>query len=123
MIDEYLRILEAAAESDDKKVHEGAVAKLIRHLKGAGRLKMLPEILREFRKVNARRKALAPFVEVASESETKHALKASADEGIAAKHAHVNHALIKGFRARGNGRLVDRSAKRGLTDIYQKITN
>lgn len=120
MIDEYARLLEAAAESEDRKVHEDAVAKLILHLKSMGRVKMLSEIAKKLRKVNARRAALAPLVEAASESEAKEALRAAGVAGIPAKNVRVNPALIKGFRARGKGLLIDRSAKRTLVEIYQR---
>lgn len=123
MIDEYTRLLEAVAESEDRKVRDEAVAKLILHLKSMGRVKMLGEIAKELRKVNARRAALAPLVEAASEAEAKEALHAAAEAGIVAKKVRVNTSLIKGFRVRGRGLLVDRSAKQTLVEIYQRSTH
>ncbi|HUQ30328.1 MAG TPA: F0F1 ATP synthase subunit delta [Candidatus Paceibacterota bacterium] len=122
MIDNYTRLLEAVATLEDTKVADAAVTKLIAHLKSSGRMKMLPEIARELRKVAARRLALAAKVEVAHEKEVAQALKEAAEAGISARHAKVNHALIQGWRAREGGKLVDRSAKRALIDIYQKVT-
>lgn len=122
MIDAYTKLLEVAAESEDKAVADAAVEKLIAHLKSTGRMKMLGGIARELYKVDARRKALAPVVEVAHASEGGTALAAAAEAGITAKHAVVNHALIRGWRARGHGLLVDRSAKSALEDIYKKVT-
>ena len=122
MIDDYTRLLEVAAELEDKEVADAAVTKLIMHLKSMGRVKMLPAIARELRKIAVRRHALRPIVEVAHERESAAALAAAAYEGIIAKGADVNPALIHGWRARKNGMLVDRSAKNTLLNIYQKIT-
>lgn len=122
MIDEYTRLLEATAEIEDKEASDAAVTKLIMHLKSAGRMKMLPQIARELRKVAARRHALRPSVEVAHQKEAEAALRAAAHEGIVAKHASVNHSLIHGWRAKSGDKLVDHSAKRALLSIYQKVT-
>ncbi len=122
MIDNYTRLLEAAAEIGDKEASDAAITKLILHLKGQGRMNMLPAIARELRKVAARRHALRAYVEVAHQKEEVAALRAAAHVGIVARHATVNHALIHGWRAREGGRLVDHSAKRALLHIYQKVT-
>jgi F0F1-type ATP synthase delta subunit len=122
MIDDYTRLLEAAAEVEGKAASDAAVTKLILHLKSAGRMKMLPEIARELRKVAARRHALRPSVEVAHKKEEAAALRAAAEEGIIARHASINTSLIHGWRARSGGRLVDHSAKRALLHIYQNVT-
>jgi F0F1-type ATP synthase delta subunit len=121
MLDTYTRLLEATAELDDKGATDAAVTKLIVHLKSTGRMNMLSKIARELRKVAARRRALAPMVEVAHEKEAAAALKAAAVLGIMATHAEVNPSLIRGWRARGNGKLIDRSAKHAFTQIYQKV--
>lgn len=122
MIDGYTRVLEIAAESDDAAVRDTAVAKLVAHLKNTGRLSMLGDIARELRKIASRRAAMAPVVEVAHQAESTRALAEAAAGGIVATHTHVNHSLIQGFRARGHGILIDRSAKRALTDIYKHVT-
>ena len=122
MIDDYTRLLEATAELEDKAVSDAAVTKLILHLKSYGRMKMLPQIARELRKVAARRHALRPNIEVAHEKESAAALRAAAHEGIIAKHASVNPDLIHGWRARSGDKLIDRSAKRALLHIYQQVT-
>ncbi len=122
MIDTYTRLLEATAELEDKAHADAAVTKLILHLKSSGRIKMLPQIVSELRRVAARRHALQPVVEVASEKESAVALRAAANEGIIAKRALVNSSLISGWRARGAGKLIDHSAKAALVSIYKKIT-
>jgi F0F1-type ATP synthase delta subunit len=122
MIDEYTRLLEAIAEEGDKIAADAAVTKLIMHLKSSGRMKMLPQIVRELKKVAARRHALRPTVEVAHGKDAEKALSAAADEGLIAEEASINPALIRGWRARKGDTLVDRSAKRALLSIYQKVT-
>ncbi len=121
MRDAYTTILEAIAEVEDQAAADAAVTKLIRHLESAGRMNALPMILRELRRIAARRYAARPRVEAASEGECAAALRAAAQEGITAPAARVNPALIRGWRAIGNGRLVDRSGKGALIDIYQKV--
>ena len=122
MIDTYTRLLEATAELEDKAHADAAVTKLIMHLKSSGRMKMLPQIARELRQVAARRHALSPLVEVMHEKDAPAALAAARELGINARHAKVNHSLIRGWRAQGAGKLVDHSAKRALIQIYQKVT-
>lgn len=121
MIDNYTRLLEATAELEDKAASDTAITKLIMHLKSAGRMKMLPRIARELRRVAARRHALRPRVEVAHGREEAAALVAAAKAGIVAKHAVINNSLIHGWRARQGDKLVDQSAKRALLHIYQKV--
>jgi hypothetical protein len=70
------------------------------HLERTGRVKLLPQVLREFKQREAREKALAPRKETAKE----------------------NPLLIAGWRSIEDGVLIDRSAKRALIDIYQKVT-
>lgn len=122
MIDNYTRLLEVTAELEDARAADEAVNKLIMHLKSAGRMKLLPQIARELRKVAARRHALQPKVEVAHTKESAAALRAAAQGGIVAKHTTVNPALIHGWRAQKGGLLIDRSGKRVLIDIYQNVT-
>ncbi len=105
--------------SDSKKL----VTTLVAHLKASGRMRLLPSILREFKIREARRAKLAPSVEVATDAEKSEAIAAAAKEGIVVSKAVVNTALIKGWRARTGGTLVDHSAKRGLIDLYRKVTN
>lgn len=115
---------QALAESigrgtDEDKLVQG----LVRHLKEEGRMKLLPSILAELKRVDARSRALAPSLEVASDAEAAAAKSAAALAGIDASSVTVNPSLIKGWRARSGSSLVDRSAKQALVDLYQKITN
>ncbi len=122
MLDSYTHVLESIASLEDEAKADEMVSKLIHHLVSSGRAKLLPQIHAELKKIAARRKALAPVVEAASEHEAATALAEAKKEGIEAKKAVVNHALIQGWRARGNGKLIDRSAKAALIGIYQKVT-
>lgn len=72
----------------------------IAHLQKTGRLKLLPQVLRELRVAEARRAKLAPKKETAQE----------------------NPSLISGWRSIENGVLKDRSGKGALVDIYRNIT-
>lgn len=105
--------------TDEAKLVEGLVA----HLKAEGRTKLLPGIVRELKSLQARDAKTGSIVEVASEAEKAAALKGAKEEGIEASAVIVNPSLIKGWRARKGGVLVDRSAKQALVDLYQKITN
>ncbi len=112
---------------DDLSRREGAkgkelVAQLVAHLATTGRRKILPGILRELKTLEARRAKHAPFVEVAHASEAEHALTQAKKEGIEATKTHVNPSLVSGWRARSGGILIDRSAKRGLIDLYRAVT-
>jgi F0F1-type ATP synthase delta subunit len=104
---------------DAKKV----VAALVAQLKTSGRTKLLPGIVRELKVLEARREKSALTLEVASEKESAAALAAAHAAGIEVTKAHVNHALIKGWRVRGGGLLIDKSAKRSLIDLYRKVTS
>ena len=108
-----------ARGTDEAKLVDGLMA----HLKEEGRMKLLPGILRELKRLDARTRTLAPTIEVSSEEEAAEALKEANDAGINATQIVVNPSLIRGWRAREGSVLVDRSAKQALVDLYQKITN
>lgn len=99
------------------------VTQLSTHLKEKGRLKLLPRILAELKKMQARHEKEFTKLEVASDKETAKALKELDALGIDTNGVHVNHSLIKGYRILRKDVLVDRSAKRGLIDLYTNITN
>jgi F0F1-type ATP synthase delta subunit len=106
---------------------EGADAKtlvknLTKHLEAEGRMKLLSGILGDLKRLEAAQAKLAPTVEVAHERESATALKSAREHGIHAEHAHVNPTLIKGWRATGDGKLIDHSAKRELIELYRNIT-
>lgn len=73
----------------------------IAHLKKTGRMKLLPSVLRELAENAAREAKIAPRTESAKE----------------------NPSLISGSRTLRDGILTDRTGKRSLIDIYQKIAS
>lgn len=107
----------------DSVTPDKAVKGLVASLKASGRLKLLPAILREAKRKEAGKLATTPVVEVSRESEAKKALAQAKDAGVDAKEAIVNPVLLSGWRARGNGVLIDRSGKRNLLDLYRKIVS
>lgn len=117
---EYAQALSQSVRrgADEATLVEGLVA----HLKEEGRTKLLPGILRELKRLEARNSKLAPSIEVASEAEAASAKSAAESVGITAP-VTINPSLIRGWRARSGSTLVDRSAKQALVDLYQKITN
>jgi F0F1-type ATP synthase delta subunit len=118
---DYAEAIVHAAHAEKPNAKE-LVANLKKHLEEQGRLKLLPHILRELRRIEAQEAKLAPMVEVAHQKDGLHALKKAAEEhGIHAAKVHVNHTLVQGWRASGNGKLVDASAKRQLIDLYKKV--
>lgn len=71
----------------------------VAHLRKTGRMKLLPQVLRELRENTARALRLNPKKET----------------------AHENPSLISGWRTIENGVLTDTTGKRALLDIYKKI--
>ncbi len=69
------------------------------HLRETGREKLLPRILRELKRIDARAQSFGELLEVASAAEKASAEKEAHALGITA-HAQVNHGLISGWRAR-----------------------
>lgn len=116
---QYAIALFELAQKPDAKA-ETLVQKLREHLKEVGREKLLPRILREFSKLDALATAFGESLEVASQDEKAHAEKEAHALGITA-HAHVNHDLVSGWRARKGSRVIDRSGKRALIDLYRQI--
>lgn len=121
MINRYIRTLELLSELEGPEVAV-AVSKLVAHLKSRGRLALLPQMARTLRRIMVEREKLAPCVEVAREKDAPTALEDAARAGVHAKQAVVNPALVTGWRARSGSTLIDRSGKRALVAIYQKVT-
>jgi hypothetical protein len=75
--------------------------KFIAHLKATGRMKLLPQVLRELKEAEQRVKHLKRGKETAAE----------------------NPSLISGWRSIEDGVLTDTTGKRALIEIYKKITS
>ncbi|HYE23211.1 MAG TPA: F0F1 ATP synthase subunit delta [Candidatus Paceibacterota bacterium] len=117
----YAQALNNALQNGKKE--DELVSWLLTHLKAEGRTKLLPAIVRELKALQARTKTLGATVEVALEADKATALTEARAEGIDATEVTVNPNLISGWRAREGGRLIDRSGKRALVDIYRRITS
>lgn len=96
------------------------VKTLVAHLEKTGRVKLLPRILRELKRIESRKASFGEVLEVASSEEKSSAEKEARELSITAT-AHVNHSLISGWRARSGSRVIDRSGKRALLDLYRQI--
>lgn len=96
---------------------------LTRALRARGELKLLPAIVRALKSRAERSSGISARVEVAREKDADAALAAAKRAGIEVSIAHVNPALISGWRAYGAGTLVDRSGKRALVELYRAATN
>ena len=118
---EYAQALSGslARGTDEAKLVDG----LVKHLKEEGRMKLLPGIVRELKRLQTEASKLAPSLEIATEADRAASMQAAKDAGIETVDVTVNPSLIKGWRARSGSVLVDRSAKQALVDLYQKITN
>lgn len=118
---EYAHALSSslARGTDEAKLVDG----LVKHLKEEGRMKLLPGIVRELKRLQSETGKLLPSLEIASEGDRASAIAGAKEAGIIVDDVTVNPSLIKGWRARSGGVLVDRSAKQALVDLYQKITN
>ncbi|MEK9184533.1 MAG: hypothetical protein AAB892_02300 [Patescibacteria group bacterium] len=116
----YAAALASAAskpDADEAKLVSG----LVKHLESVGRMKLLPGILRELKAKEARAQALAPILEVASDGEKAAAVTAAKAEGIETKDVRVNDSLISGWRVRSGSKLIDRSGKQALVELYRNI--
>lgn len=94
--------------------------RLVKHLEATGRQKLLPRILRELKRIDAQAQSFGEVLEAASEREKAAAEKEAGALGITAK-AQVNEELVSGWRARSGSRVIDRSGKRALLDLYRQI--
>jgi F0F1-type ATP synthase delta subunit len=116
---EYAQALFDLAQKPGASADE-LVKKLTLHLKESGREKLLPRILREYKRVVARNESFGELLEVAHVEEKAVAEREATELGVTAA-AQVNPDLISGWRARKGGRLIDRSGKRALLDLYRAI--
>lgn len=118
---EYAQAVFALSQKPGANATE-LVKKLVTHLNKTGRMKLLPHIARELGRIEARAETFEEHLEVASEQEKAQAQREANELGIHAK-AQVNESLVSGWRARVGSRVIDRSGKRALIDLYRQITN
>jgi len=111
---QYAQALDSLIASGMKE--EEAFIKLVAHLKEKGRLKILPQLLRELETQAKRKQSREPMLEVANEK-----VKTTSEAGKAKRV--VNESLLSGWRLTTADTLIDRSGKRALIDMYRKITH
>ncbi|MEA2701503.1 MAG: hypothetical protein QOE22_212 [Candidatus Parcubacteria bacterium] len=116
----YAKAIDSLLASGMKE--EEVFRKLLAQLKESGRMKLLPQLLRELETQAKRKSARGPMLEVALPSEAKGAEAAAQKEGVSAK-AVMNPDLIRGWRLTTADTLIDRSGKRALIDLYRKVTH
>jgi len=116
---EYAQALFSLAQKPNASADD-LVNKLRKNLQDTGREKLLPRILRELKRIEARAESFGEALEVASDAERASAQKEARQLGIAAD-AQVNPELISGWRARSGSRVIDRSGKRALVELYRRI--
>ena len=114
----YAQALYNAAQKDGADAKD-LVARLVKLLEKQGRSKLLPSILQDLQRIEARNAKVDSIIEVAHERDSAHALKEAAALGIHATKTHTNPTLIQGWRATAQGKLFDRSAKRSLIELYR----
>lgn len=95
--------------------------RLTEHLRATGRMKLLPQLLSELRRLEKRNAAHLPVLEAATEKERGEAEAAAKEVGVSTR-AVINPDLVTGWRLVGANILIDRSGKRALLDLYRAIT-
>lgn len=109
--------------SQREGAHAAEIVRALRaHLKEVGREKLLPRILRELKRIEARTQSLVETFEVASEHEKKHAQIEAKELGVTTDPV-INHTLVTGWRSRTGSRVIDRSGKRALLELYRRIAS
>lgn len=116
---DYAQALYTLAKKPGAKADD-LVKRLIAHLSETGREKLLPRILREFSRIDARAESFGEILEIASAKEKTAAEKEAQAFGITSP-AQINAELVTGWRARSGSRVIDRSGKRALLDLYRQI--
>jgi F0F1-type ATP synthase delta subunit len=116
----YAKVMWKLSHQDGADL-DALVARLIEQLQSRGRMKLLPRILAELKKLEAGSGDATSFIEVATEKEKAAATAFANDLGIKTDVV-VNSSLISGWRVLGKCTLTDRSGKRALIDIYRSIT-
>lgn len=100
---------------------EEAFTKLRAHLAASGRLKLLPQLLRELKAIEARSRTSSPVLEAATAKDAEDGQAEARSRGVAAE-TRINPELVSGWRLTADGTVIDRSGKRALIDLYRRIT-
>jgi F0F1-type ATP synthase delta subunit len=96
---------------------------LLAHLKATGRIKLLPRIKKMLVEEEAHEKKHVAVLEVARKEDEAGAREEAQAAGIEVAEVRIDDSLIRGWRVRSKGMLVDRSAKNSLVELYRHITS
>lgn len=115
----YAKLIQDASESGAARVF---VDKLVAHMKAKGHLSLLPQVLRVLDRMPNSNEAV---VTVKSEEDVrrfKEEMKAFLSEnGYTDKpRVVVDPNIVGGFTARAGGKMLDRSFRSALVNIYQQ---
>lgn len=117
---QYAQALAHLLEQADTNEEE-VVENLIKHLRSRGRLKLLGGIVRELKKARMQERKKEPCVEIAREESRKAAQAAVEELGVSTYAVTLNPTLVRGWRVRAQGHLVDQTTKRALIELYRTI--
>ncbi len=114
--------LELAQVSDCADVgEEKLVENLIKDLRSRGRMKLLPSIVRELKKIRMQERKNEPCVEIAREEDREKVCAGVNELGVSTYSVMVNPTLVRGWRVRAQGRLIDNTTKQALIELYRVI--
>ncbi len=119
MPETYAHALVSLVQCGDVTVEE-AVSNLSGSLRKTGKLKLLPAILAALKKYEYQVQRSSDVLEVANDATITIAKQEAAAAGINADHILINDSLIQGWRARSNGKLIDKSGKKFLIDVFSR---
>ena len=119
MPETYAQALVSLVQCGDVTVEEG-VKNLSDSLRKTGKLKLLPAILTALRKYEYRTERSGSVIEVALQADAGVAKTEAGLAGITTERVIVNPSLIRGWRARGAGKLIDKSGKRFLVEVFNR---
>lgn len=125
---EYAQALIAALEHIPEGHEDACVARFIAHIEHAGQTKLLPKIIRAIEtEVSLRKeKNRATIFFARSQDAARYQVALGADikalgGGTEEMTNVIDPYLVGGYMIKTRDRLLDRSTKRALVDLYQRI--
>lgn len=121
----YAHALYRATRGKDEATQRAYTESLVTVLKKRGHESLLPAILASFTRATEK-KGVKTVITVAREedaAEAQRVLEEYATEFDTAQHeVAVDDTIIGGYVIRGNDKILDRSFKSALLNLYQKVT-
>lgn len=109
----------------DKREAQKRVDTLLELLQKSGKVKALPAILREFKRIQARSLSRKATLSISNEKQKNSALK-DLEKRLGEKPTEVsvlvNDTLVGGWRYLDNDTLIDTSHKAALLELYRRVT-